>query len=190
MKKIMSVLLVIICMFSYMLVYAQSISGELSKILRLHIIAQSDSEPDQKIKLEVRDYVSQGLKECKENPYSREYLDRIEQLANERLAQLGAPYVASAGLERVYIPKKSYKNITLPSGRYNAVRVVLGRGAGQNWWCVAYPPLCFTEELAGNLSEEGKAVLKEKISGDTYDVITSEAEYRLWIVDLIGKIVG
>lgn len=190
MRKVLSAVLVCVCVLSYMLIYAVSISDGLAPLLRLHIIAQSDSLRDQEIKLGVRDYISCGLKDCTQPPYSAEYLPKCEQLANERLAQLGADYKAHAALERVYIPKKKYKNITLPSGRYNAVRVVLGSGSGQNWWCVAYPPLCFTESVSGELSAQGKEILKEKLTEEAYELITSENEYRFWIVDFVGRLMG
>ena len=65
---------------------------------------------------------------------------------------------------------------------------MLGSGSGRNWWCVAYPPLCFTEDVSGEMSSEGSAALKSSMSRDSYDLITSKAEYRFFIVDLAEKI--
>lgn len=189
MKKILTIMLIIVAVFSYAIVYADGINEVLSSsILRLHIIAATESEADNLIKLNVRDYISENLAETKLAPYSREYTDECERLANVRLKELNCGYTATAKLERVYIPKKSYKGLTLPSGQYNAIRIVLGEGVGQNWWCVAYPALCFSEEMKGALSEEGKNKLIEVIPKDIYEVITDETEYRFFIVDLIGKI--
>lgn len=189
MKKILETVLAVLSIFAYCTAYANGFSQELSDgILRFHILANSDSEYDQQVKLEVRDYVCGRLGECAKEPCSQGYMEKIETLANEKLDMLGAPYDASLRAERVFIPKKSYKNITLPAGRYNAARLVLGSGEGRNWWCVAYPPLCFTEDAAGELSEQGENLLREKMSRETFDMITSEAEYRFWIVDFIGNV--
>lgn len=191
MKKLFSVLLAALSLMSYALIYAETVNTELSSgLLRMHIIANSDSEEDQSIKLGVRDFVSKGLSDCGNLPSSPEYVQKAELLANEYLAELCVPYSAKASKERVFIPKKSYKNITLPSGRYNAIRLVLGDGEGQNWWCVAYPPLCFTEDFDGALSENGEDVLKENISEEAYSLISGDVRYRLLIVDVIGGIIG
>ncbi len=189
MKRIISVLLVVTVMLSYAIVYAECVGKILSEeLVRFHIIASSNSTEDQNIKLDVRDYVSAGLAECEIEPSTQEYRKECERLAKERLNELGIPYSASASFEKVYIPKKSYKNITLPSGRYNAIRLVLGKGEGENWWCVAYPPLCFAEEVAGELSDKGAKKLKDSVPSDIYDMITDKTEYRFYIVDLIGKL--
>ena len=77
-------------------------------------------------------------------------------------------------------------DITLPQGYYNAIRLTLGEGAGENWWCVAYPSLCFNETKSGKLSEPGKKILKENLPDDCYQIITEEKKYRLFIVDFIS----
>ena len=76
-------------------------------------------------------------------------------------------------------------DITLPQGYYNAIRLTLGEGNGENWWCVAYPSLCFKESEDGKLSESGKELLKEKLPDECYKIITDERKYRLFIVDFI-----
>ncbi len=189
MKKILSVTLLLLSAVSYMLLYTAFVRGELSdNILRLHILANSDSEKDQNIKLSVRDYISEGLRECTVSPKSDEYISYVEALAKDCLREMGTGYSAKAERERVYIPKKSYKNITMPSGEYNAIRVWLGEGKGQNWWCVAYPSLCFSESFDGSLSEEAMNKLKKTLSPETLSLITEKKEYRLYIVDLVGRI--
>lgn len=189
MKRILEAALAALSIFAYAAVYAGGYSQDISDgILRFHILANSDSEYDQQVKLAVRDYVCAGLGSASAEPCSQEYMDNIETLANEKLAELGAPYGADLTVERTFIPRKSYKNITLPAGNYNAARLVLGSGEGRNWWCVAYPPLCFTEDTAGALSERGESVLRERMSQESFEMITSEAEYRFWIVDFMGNL--
>lgn len=189
MKKILTIMLIVVVVFSFAIVYADGINEALSSsILRLHIIASTESEADNLIKLNVRDYISENLAVTKLVPYTTAYTQECERLANIRLNELGIDYTATAKLERVYIPKKSYKGLTLPSGQYNAIRIVLGEGEGQNWWCVAYPALCFSEEMKGTLSDEGKNKLIKIIPNDIYEVITDETEYRFFVVDIIGKL--
>ncbi len=189
MRKTLSVLLFLLSVCSYMLVYSVGVQSELSnKLLRFHIIANSDSESDQSIKLRVRDYVSEALAGENLSPNSIEYIQKAEQLANDYLCKNAVPYKAKATREHIFIPKKSYKNITLPSGRYDAVRLRLGEGEGENWWCVAYPALCFREAKDGEMSNASKKELQNMLSEESYSVITDEVEYRLFIVDYVSKI--
>ena len=186
MKKLLVLTLCVLSMLSYMLAYAEGVTGDLSReLVRFHIIANSDSEYDQAIKLDVRDYICKNI-----GGYSSlaAYSDEILHLANERLAQLEAPYRACVRAERVFIPQKSYKNITLPSGRYRAVRLLLGKGGGKNWWCVAYPPLCFSESPDGEMSKNAELLLRGRLSPDGAGIIFGDAEYRLWTVDFAEKL--
>ncbi len=189
MKKLLSITLLALSIFAYMAVYATTIQSELSdNLLRFHILANSDSEHDQGIKLAVRDYVSKGLAGETLSPDSSEYAKRVEQLANEYLANNNIEYSAVATKECVYIPQKSYKDITLPSGNYNAIKLSLGEGKGENWWCVAYPSLCFNEAYEGSLSENARAILEKNISDEGYFLITEKPKYRFFAVDMICKI--
>lgn len=76
-------------------------------------------------------------------------------------------------------------DITLPQGNYNTIRLTLGDGEGENWWCVAYPSLCFKEAKEGQMSDSGKELLKENLPEECYKIITDERKYRFFIVDLI-----
>ncbi|MEE0944873.1 MAG: stage II sporulation protein R [Clostridia bacterium] len=191
MKKISAIFLVLTVTFSYAVVYAQGVNEILSsELLRFHIISSSESEEDNRIKLDVRDYISERMTDCDISPYTQEYVMECERLANIRLLELGVEYKAKGRIERVYIPKKSYKGISLPSGYYNAIRLVLGNGEGQNWWCVAYPSLCFSEDVNGELSKRGTQKLIDSVPENIYELISDDAEYRFFIVDLIGRIIG
>lgn len=164
--------------------YAESLSNSL---LRLHILAESDSKEDQNIKYDVRNFVSEQLSNTEFTSLS-DYTAKAESLANARLDALGVPYDAEATVEHIYIPKKTYKNITLPSGRYNALRLKLGKGEGENWWCVAYPSLCFTEDFSGKLSQKGEEKLAENLSQEELELIKNEPKIKFFVVDLAGKI--
>jgi len=186
MKRLLYSLALSLCIMCYMLSYADAVSRSLSdNLLRFHIISNSNSDYDTWVKLTLRDYLSQKLSKTAAAPYSTKYIAELERLANEWLEKNGISYKADAAYKRCFIPRKKYMDITLPQGYYNAVRLTLGEGAGENWWCVAYPSLCFNESKSGKLSENGKKLLKDKLPEDCYKLITDEKKYRLFIVDFI-----
>ncbi len=188
MKRSLTVLMVLGAMLCYALIITEPVAENLSRgLLRFHIIAESNSEEDQQIKCDVRDYISENLSNYDFVSLS-DYVARAELLANERLDIIGAPYNARASVERVYIPKKSYKNITLPSGRYNALQLKIGRAEGENWWCVAYPSLCFSENISGELSTDGEEKLRENLAEDEIELVKTKPKIKFFVVDLMGKI--
>lgn len=148
-------------------------------IVRLHIIANSDDENDQRIKLLVRDAIIKMQKEIFDDGVKKilnnEEKEKIRQTAENVLKEQGASYSAAIETGKFYFPTKQYENITLPAGNYDAVRVVLGNGNGKNWWCVMYPPLCFTQSAVGNADEESLNMLKESMSEFGYDIISEES---------------
>ena len=124
-----------------------------SDYVRLHILANSDSIEDQKLKLKVRDavvaYVTPYVKDVQdakeaENTISSHKEDIIR-LAKHTLAESGANYGVDVQLGNFEFPVRSYGSLILPAGDYRAVRILLGDAAGQNWWCVLFPPLCFID---------------------------------------------
>ena len=129
------------------------------KMIRLHVIANSDTEEDQALKLQVRDRVltmaTELLESSKDMTEATEKLAAalpdIESVAGEEIRAQGYPYTVSARLEQTEFPTKYYNGFALPSGKYLALRLIIGEGAGRNWWCVVYPPLCTT--AATNLEE-------------------------------------
>lgn len=176
--------LIFLCMLSFGILYADMIQQNLSgNLLRMHIIANSNSEFDQRIKYAVRDRILL----CAQNDYDT---NEVSAIAENELNHLGAGYGAKASIERCYVPEKRYKDLHLPEGVYTCLRVVLGTGTGENWWCVAYPPLCFSEEIFGGLSEEGKAELRKSLDAETLKVIvdSGEVNFRFKIVEDIKKL--
>ena len=141
------------------------------EILRFHVIANSNSPEDQALKLKVRDHVlsvwQSIIPDC-ENADDAEKcairnLSLLREAAIDIVSYYGYDYDVSVGVGVYDFPVKSYGNVTLPAGKYNAVRIVIGEGAGENWWCVMYPPLCLTKETVSfseddllNLSQETK----------------------------------
>lgn len=119
-------------------------------MIRLHVLANSDRQADQELKLAVRDAVIQqaaGLypKDATLEEARRILEDNLELLARtgqEVVVQNGYDYPVSVELTRCWFPTREYESFALPAGNYTALRVVVGEGEGQNWWCVAFPPLC------------------------------------------------
>ena len=151
-------------------------------VIRFHVIANSDSYDDQELKLKVRDAVIEFLKpqlEKSDNP--KESKDIICSLLNETadaakdcIVKNGYSYNASASVGNFHFPTKSYGDTDFPAGNYDALRIVIGDGGGENWWCVLYPQLCFVSSSSTALPEESKEKLKSILSEDEYKIITSK----------------
>lgn len=175
--------------------YSDSVQTDLQdNLIRLHIIADSDDEDDQNVKLKVRDAVLADVRSRLSNGANRtdiiNELDNIEETALRTLSENGFEYGARAEYGKFEFPRKTYKSMTLPSGEYYGLRVVLGSGQGHNWWCVMYPPLCFSEGGEASLSHQSEDLLKESLGENTYDVITSSDEtvVKLKIVELAQQL--
>lgn len=147
-------------------------------IIRLHVIANSDSVRDQQLKLKVRDAVIAYMDDQDElstvsetRKHLEGNLDRLETIANGVIAAEGYDYDAEADLGIRYIPEKTYGDMTFPAGNYEALNITLGDGEGENWWCVVFPPLCLLDE--GTMTSEDLQLLTDEESPG------SEAEYQL-----------
>lgn len=170
-RKISTLFMLIACSIIFCAAYSESVLSDIqsSQLLRLHIIANSNSLKDQSLKLAVRDeLLKEGVLQKNAN------LDIINEICIKKIREQGEDYGARSETGNFYFPTKSYKNIHLPAGHYNALRVVLGEGKGENWWCVMYPPLCFTEGTMGEMSEENENKLREMLSKDSYSLISGE----------------
>lgn len=184
MKKFFSATMILLCMTAVCLIYSCSIQYDLSSnLLRMHIIANSNSVHDQEIKLKVRDEI---LNTVSTNPT----LNSIEETARTALNKLSENCSVKVCFENCYVPEKSYKNIRLPEGQYNCLKVILGSGNGENWWCVAYPPLCYTEDMFGEMSESGQKQLEKVLDRDTLKSIinSGDVNIRFKIVEEMQKL--
>lgn len=168
-----------------------------SKILRFHVLANSDTDCDQAVKLEVRDAVGTYLQPFLEEAESLDetktivdaQLESIVEVAENTLKRCGYEYEVTARLTRVSFPQKTYGAYTFPKGNYEALQIVIGEGNGQNWWCVLYPNMCFKGSVFEVIEEEADASLREVLNAWEYaDVFSSgKVEFRLKFLEHFTK---
>lgn len=147
------------------------------KVVRLHILANSDSEEDQALKLKVRDVILDRAEVILENSRDRQEaetvlrkdLPELESIAAKKIAEEGYSYPVTAELEETEFPTKEYDQFTLPAGKYLALRVIIGSGEGHNWWCVIFPPLC-----AESTTDIATAAMAAGLSKDDVKLVTEE----------------
>lgn len=160
--------------------------GIAKEIFRLHVVANSDTEEDQNLKLHVKtkivDYLEGILGEDRSLEATREavktHLDEIEEAAGQVIADEGYDYPVAAAVEKTYFPDKTYGDCTFPAGEYEALNVKIGKAEGHNWWCVLYPRLCFLDESHGIVSEEKKEDLREVLTEEEFLTILNDPEKR------------
>lgn len=170
MKKLCAALLCAIILASCLTAYSDNINDELSDgIVRLHIIANSDSAEDQAVKIKVRDAVLEKMEELDDKREAEEKIPEFEKIAREVLEENGFSYGASAEYGNFEFPTKYYDNFALPKGNYDAVRIKLGKAEGKNWWCVLFPPLCYVDAA----TEDAEELLKETF-GDNYELVKQD----------------
>lgn len=158
-----------------------------AKILRFHVLANSDSERDQQIKLKVRDavgaYIEPKLSDADSLSRTKQiveaHMEGIIEAADQVLKEEGASYQAEAYLTTMEFPVKTYGEYTFPKGRYQALRVVLGNGAGHNWWCVLYPNMCFRGSVYEIVEEDAKKELREVLDEEEYADIFQKGNYQV-----------
>ena len=147
MKKIISVVLSLMISAIFL---TGCVSGKVDDPLRLHVIANSDSREDQRVKLEVRDEILEYTANSADDftskeavkKYVQENTQELEQITDNLLKEEGFDYTSHIEVGNFYFPDKTYGDVTYEAGYYDGVKVVLGDGEGQNWWCVIFPPLC------------------------------------------------
>lgn len=157
------------------------------EVLRFHVIANSDSDRDQALKLEVRDavldYFAEEMPEsgdaAQAASWAREHTDEIETVSREALALSGADNTVNAAVTTCFFPDRTYGGVTFPAGNYEALRVEIGEAAGHNWWCVLYPNLCFLDSTNAVLPDEGKTKLKNVLTEEEYSSITAASKFKI-----------
>ncbi len=162
--------------------------GEIyDSVIRLHVLANSDSDEDQALKLLVRDAVLAEAQEILMDTKTRDEaetvlrgnLERIEAAARACLQKNGSRYAVKVSLGEEEYPTRVYENLAFPSGEYLSLRVCIGEAAGQNWWCVLFPPLCLSAATTKREAEE--IFLSAGLSEQQYRIITDSdnTKYKL-----------
>lgn len=154
------------------------------EVFRFHVLANSDSEEDQKLKLKVRDNVLSYMQEymnfdketdetCQSvKAWTEGHLEEVEQAALKVIREEGYNYSVNARVSECYFPDRRYGEILFPKGYYEALRVEIGEAFGHNWWCVLYPSLCFTDATCAVVTEDGEEELQKVLDSDTYETVT------------------
>ena len=168
--------------------YAQNISTDIANsVFRLHVIANSDEEKDQKLKYIVRDqllnYMNSICANCKSKEEAisivQENKDTFEQIAIDTIKEQGYNYSVNINIGNFEFPTKNYGDISLPAGYYDALRVEIGEAKGQNWWCVMFPTLCFVDISSGVVPNESKEVLENNLSEEEFALVSSQSNNEI-----------
>lgn len=170
-------------------VQTMALQKDLAKeVFRFHVLADSDEEEAQAVKLKVRDRIITYMKEemgetqssaAETKKWAKTHLDELEETACEVIREEGYTYGAHAEVRQCYFPEKMYGDVTFPQGNYEALRICLGNAEGQNWWCVLYPNLCFMNSTCAVVSKEGKEELKEALTAEEYEMVTAASDFRI-----------
>lgn len=172
----------VIFSFTSFTAFAEQCEQIPNEIFRLHVLANSDSEEDQALKLKVRDRLltetgelfngcttkKEAMNAAKAN------IDRLEQIAQDEINKQGYDYGVRVEVENVFFNNRQYDDITMPAGNYDALRVLIGDGAGKNWWCVLFPAMCLPAAEKRDGMPELEDVLSDEqmnaVEGNQYEV--------------------
>lgn len=161
----------------------EGIAGE---VFRLHVLANSDRDEDQELKLEVKNQIVEYLQELLGEDATLEetketvltHLGEIQEMAEETVRGKGYDYKVRACVERSYFPDKTYGDCTFPAGEYEALKVRIGEARGHNWWCMLYPSLCFIEDTCGVVTEEKKEELRRNLTQEEFQEILKNPQEK------------
>ena len=187
--KIVLATMAVASMVSFMQIQnQQQIQQQLAeKVIRFHVLANSDSVEDQVLKLSVRDaigaYMREQLPDVEDKAVCRAFIEtnlkEIEQVAGEVIVERGYAYDVNVCLTECDFPVKTYGEYTFPAGTYEALRVTIGEGEGANWWCVVYPNMCFENSMYEVVDENAKEALREVLDEKEYNAILSSGKYQI-----------
>lgn len=193
-KNILTVFIVLFLLFIFIIIcadsYVSAVSSDISSsVFRLHVIANSDSDEDQNLKYIVRDRILDYMNSLVDTNISSkeetmkivsENLENFKSIAQDTVYENGYDYEVNVEIGNFTFPTKTYGDIALPAGYYDALRVTIGNAEGKNWWCVMFPPLCFVDVSSGVVPEDSKETLEESLSDEEYELISgSSTEFEV-----------
>lgn len=171
----------VICCALNITAFSKQCDSIRDKMLRMHVIANSDSDYDQKLKLKVRDAVLIAGKEIFDGSVTADeaeekilpHIETLKQTALQVVKDEGYDYDVRITVQKEYFATRTYENsVTLPAGYYTAVKVIIGEGAGQNWWCVMFPPMCLP-------AADAECEISDVLTDDETEIVTGTQKYQL-----------
>ena len=198
--------LIVLILFSFFIFisaasYVNAVSEDIAQsVFRLHVIANSDSKEDQDLKYKVRDKVLEYMNEISKNCSSKEevillaeeHKEEFKKVAENAIKENGYDYEVNIKIGNFDFPTKTYGDISLPAGEYDALRIEIGEAKGQNWWCVMFPPLCFVDVTSGVVPDESKEVMKENLNDEEYNLISdkesSDIQFKFSLIEFFKGI--
>ena len=200
MKNLKKYFIIALLLLMYILLYSisyanNSISNLSQNVFRLHVIANSDSDEDQKLKYNVRDNLISYMNSICKDIYSKEeaiklannHINDFYNNAKKTIQENGYNYDVKVYISNSPFPTKTYGDISLPTGYYDALKVEIGKAEGKNWWCVMFPSLCFVDVSNGIIPEESKEDLQSTLPEEYYNLISSdtpEYQFKFKLVEL------
>lgn len=203
-SKVKSTIIVTLLLLLYTFIcafdYVQAVSSDIQEsVFRLHVLANSDTKEDQELKYMVRDALLEYMNTICQNITSKEdaiflvekHKSEFENIALDVIRKEGFDYFVNINIGNFKFPTKTYGDISLPAGMYDALRVEIGGSNGQNWWCVMFPSLCFIDITSGVVEEDSKDLLKENLSDESYTVVSDNSngivKFKFKILEFFGK---
>ncbi len=198
--------LIVLILFSFFIFisaasYVNAVSEDIAQsVFRLHVIANSDSKEDQDLKYKVRDKVLEYMNEISMDCSSKEevillaeeHKEEFKKIAENVIKEKGYDYEVNIKIGNFDFPTKTYGDISLPAGEYDALRIEIGEAKGQNWWCVMFPPLCFVDVTSGVVPDESKEVMKENLNDEEYNLISdkesSDIQFKFSLIEFFKGI--
>ncbi len=202
--KLKNAILLIFLLFLYVFISAQSyvtaVSENLSDaVFRLHVLANSDSDEDQALKIKVRDSLLEYMNSISSNcttkaeaiSIAESHKEEFQKIAENTIKENGYDYSVKINIGNFYFPTKNYGDISLPAGLYDALRVEIGEAKGQNWWCVMFPSLCFIDVSSGVVDDEAKENLEDNLDEESYEIISdtehSEIKFKFKLIEFFAE---
>ena len=193
MKAVALVLIVILCGAAFTRVMqveakANAVQEKLSgEVFRFHVIANSDSEEDQELKMKVKEAVVAYMREtlsgaenaAEAKAWAIRHKEELVRVSEEVLRAEGCSDKVTAEVVRCEFPDKTYGDITFPAGWYDALRIRIGKAQGHNWWCVLYPNLCFMDSVHAVVPKEGKDELQSVLTDEEYAMIVKGTPVKI-----------
>ena len=199
-KYILFFILFIIYIFISATSYVSAVSDNLSNaVFRLHVLANSDSDEDQNLKLKVRDSLLKYMNSISSNCSTKEDALKIvinnkkqfQEIAEKTIQENGFNYSVNINIGNFYFPTKNYGDISLPAGFYDALRIEIGESKGKNWWCVMFPSLCFINVSSGFVDDKSKENLENNLEQESYQIISDntspEITFKFKLIEFFSE---